>query len=690
MANERQPDDLTGLGEDLDGSVDQKSVQPDAAAEGAAEAAGIPGRRKRATSRETKPATRMTASDLPDESTGGRGTILPTGGGKDLRLIIIALVGFLVVGGIFAAVAVLAKKSDPQIQRPQITTSAKIGLSAEEEIRAFTQSSSQKILDSQKDIATLRDEIKAIRSDFAKVNETNEKLMNRVLDEFRKAADDRLRSLDTVVKAQVSAIKGNEPQDQRSRAILDEFRTALTTLTMTPAEARVKAAEMLRLAGYQESDITNMLAQVAQNAGRLQVGDLQEKPVSEEVLAKLPKDLAPLVDEGRRVTHAMATFDQVLTEDRVKDRLKKFLSAKLNRGRELTPTDLAQFYECTRVRRENLPDEMQDVIPFLIAQRELLGIRRDDLDGTCSMVWGNRNRYGGQPSAGQLLSLTHVVSRSVPASSSGPADPTAKFSPLTTDQMTSLERVVEQGLENAWNLGRQDEASLAFSVTKVVNNYLEVARASMDPPAKVDFMDRRIKDFLRRKRGSPSTAQAQPLPQPMAAQVQPSTAMEVPREPTVNAGRLRLTKRQFQQAVYLMVPDVLRTAGIQPGDLKGVAATIVLWEQSRRICDQVFPEVAGTSDGAGEAMRLVLPALVEIARAGAGLTDIKIGYPDQRAKPEDQRAMVALLATKVGPVIHDSRLSAEVVAQLDAAFKSATPPDLSQAIRALNAIPVEK
>jgi hypothetical protein len=82
-----------------------------------------------------------------------------------------------------------------------------------------------------------------------------------------------------------------------------------------------------------------------------------------------------------------------------------------------------------------------------------------------------------------------------------------------------------------------------------------------------------------------------------------------------------------------------------------------------------------------------MPALVEIARAGAGLTDIKIGYPDQRAKPEDQRAMVALLATKVGPVIHDSRLSAEVVAQLDAAFKSATPPDLSQAIKALSAIP---
>ena len=687
MTEDQQPPNaLNGLGEDLDGSLKPNGVSPDGEV--------ATGRRKRGTTRiESQGPLRVTAGDLPDpeQMATRRQTLLSMGGGKDGRAILMAGVLFIGVAAVFGAIMLLGKREAPQISRPQITTGAKIGLSAEEEIRAFTQSSSQKILDTKKEVAEIREEIKGIRNDFSKLTDSNEKLMTRVLEEFKRAADDKLRSLDTVAKAQTANfLKAGSPEDQRSKSILDEFRLALTNLTMTPAEARVKAAEMLRLAGYQESDITNLLAQTAQTAGRIQVGNIQEVAASESDRAKVPKDLAPFLEEGHRVTHAMATFDQVLTEERVKERLSKFLSGKVSRGRTLEKADVAAFYECSRVRRENLPEEMQDVLPFLIAQREVLGIRRDDIDATCAMIWANRNRYGGQPTAGQLLSLTQYVSRSVPAASSAPGDVKVKFQALTPDQSSSLDRVLDQGLESSWNLGRQDETGLASSSMKVINNYLEVARAALDPQAKIELTQRHVKDFLSRKRGGGDVASVQarssvavPALSPVSISPAPSSVTEVSREPMVSMGRLKLTKRQFQQAVYLMVPEVLRTAGIKPGDLEGVAASIVLWEQSRRIADQVFPEVSGTSDGAGDAVRLVMPALVEIARAGAGLVEVKLGFADQRTKPDDRRAMVALLASKVGPVIHDGRLAAEVVAKLDAAFKSDTPPDLQQTIKAM-------
>ena len=639
----------------------------------------------------------------PSNQAGGEGPIVVTSSGDGFhKLLIAGAVMALVIGGIIGAVLVFGRASDPRISRPQIQTGAKIGLDAEQEIRAFTRSTSQQMAEAQQLMTQLQQQLTDQNRRLDQTEQRNKELMKEAVAAFTAASGEKLRAIESALEEQrrlASSVEmhASSPRDASAQTILKNLQAELSGGKLTKLEATERAATALRSAGYKEQDIRNMLAESKTQAGVIAVGDIAEPPPTQAELAAVNPALRAYIVDARNYVGGIAALDRIIDEATVKAKLSLFLQSKTN-GAKISEAELQAFYVVTRVRRENLPDAFAERIPSLVKQRDLLGLKSTDWRGIADMIWQNRSMFGEVLPPGQLLSLVQIVSRQVGAVSSEAVSTTAQnFSPISDIQIGILGQVVDQALDNNWSLGSRDEGALIVSASKVVASFLENSRTTMEDGRRVDFIGSRVASYVTRKRGGGNGGGTAPSsfgnPPPALVNNKPSAATPV-QEPKIETGGLSLSRSRLQSTIYLMTPGILAAANIKPGSDEAMASTIVLWEQNRRLTDLAFTEAASARDGVGIATQILVPNMIELAKAGAGLTAVKIGHADQHADREMHTVLIAYLASQVGPVIHDYQSAGKKVNEVDVALRSTTPPDLTQARKALlsarDAVKVEK
>jgi hypothetical protein len=133
-----------------------------------------------------------------------------------------------------------------------------------------------------------------------------------------------------------------------------------------------------------------------------------------------------------------------------------------------------------------------------------------------------------------------------------------------------------------------------------------------------------------------------------------------------------------------LIPDAVRAAGIKPDSPAFVGATIVLMEQAKRLGSVLGSAIeANQSPGSDLSMTVsstLMPAMVDLARAGGDLAKMRLGLPDQRDTEPKRMALIAYAASKIGPYIHDEPSARKATEEVDRELRSPEPPDLSRLI----------
>lgn len=652
-------------------------------------------------------------------STVGGGAVPSSGGGSKMFLYAIGITGCLAV--VLGIVAVFGQQSRPTVERATIRTGANIGFSAEEEIRLFLKNYGLKIDRHDDDIKRLQQEVTTLQRQQEQALASMNNRIEGVTKTFQQAGESFLARIDALAK-QIEERAGRESSrreqetlalEQERTRILRELRDAWAAPTagLTREEARRRAVDLLKKAGFKDADIQAWVSKAAEEAGVLINSDVAEPPPSQEEINAVPEYLRPWIAESRSFLEGKAMFEGVIDHHSAKAALRRFLELKIGKERTLTSEDLDKFYTVVRVRRENIPDFMADEIPALIRQRDALGIDRRNLDEVARLINAYRSKMRGMPTPGQLLTLVEVVSRAIGAGEKKMGS-VSEFPPISEEQRQVVRKIIEQALENAWVTGRRDEAALGPVALRVLENYLEVARVSMPTNDRADFTAQIIVDFMIRKRmpeaaqlmaGSPSAARTEnnkSVPPSVAAASAsagsgagsgpsgPRTT-SAPEAPAPSGG---MTREQWRQTLYLMTDDILRAANIPPRSIAEVCAAVVYWEQLPRlvhICSEIAAQIPATEESnatrqqsaTARITREIFPQLVEVVRAGASLADISIGLPSQQDSPQKKKALYAWLAKYVGQYIHDHTKTADKIAEADGILRGPQAPNMEHLIK---------
>ncbi|HYE08264.1 MAG TPA: TrbI/VirB10 family protein [Planctomycetota bacterium] len=655
-----------------------------------------------ATQRDDASATGADGVDLAaDERTAGAAERALGGGGrfgreigrdKDKKVLVLAVVGGAALIAI-AGIAMLASRKDAQPQAKVYTPRFDVAMSSQEELRSFTKKTSQEVTDLSARIADLTKAIDAMGKRQDNQDEQLDAALREAAADLERAAAEKLKAMEEVAKLQRVGGLGEDP---RLRGTLDEFRRALATAAVSPAEARARAITALRAAGLSDDRIRDLLAEAAQQAGRIEVGDIAEPAMSAAEIATAPTWVQPLLPEARELLYGLALNEGRFYPDQGIADLRQMLSTKDRiRAKALTDEQLKAIASIARVRRDNLPPEIEEHLSFLIATRDQRAIANADRDGIARLVWSERERYD-DATPGQMLSLCHVVARTVDAVAAKPGEADA-FKPIDATASQLAGEVVATAVFNAIQLGK-DQAQQHEIANRALANYLDTARLSADDAARAAIITRAMASAAKRREAQAAAKQsekkAEAAVEKSAEKPGDGAAPSGADAPNADVNRLffgpvAIDRGRVAQALMLSAPGMLQANGIDPATAAGAAALVSAWEQVPRIVAETLPGYLGAPMGGREFGAAALPQVIWALRMGQKLGAIELPIGAGGSAPDRALMQGAAVGAIYGPFLDDEDKAKS--AAIDAARALEAEPPLTPAVVArLARVPVER
>jgi len=615
----------------------------------------------------------------------------------DKTVIIVAVLVLAATLGVVALV-VMNRQAATQPRVLDYTPHIELGMSSQEEIRSFTSKTSKEVTE----IDAALGRLSATMDGLIKRQDDTEALVRSTL----KSATDTFTSAGSAKVAQMEAYaEATRAEDPRTTRIIDEFRSSLATLKESPAEAKARAGLLLRQAGVSEDRIRNLLAEAAQQAGRLEVGYIAEPALSAADISSLPAWVQPLVSSLHDQVYALGQVQGRFYPEQALGDIRIFLRAHAHR--EVVDAALvARIAQVVRIRRENLTPELTALLPGLVSARDQRQLAVDDHAGLAHLVWMNRARYPLATTAGQMLSLCEEVGRAVGAVAHGddaalpgpggadiPGDNAADadFRALDTTTQPFAIQVVQSAVVEARQFGKTP-AEQAVIAARALHNYLDTMRMTARPEQAAAILHQALGTALPAS-GSVPGAMAAPAPAPGAGgpdsgETSPpgassSAAGGVPAglthfdpEQQLYFGPVRLAAGQVAAALICCLPGIVAADGLHDHPTIAAAALIGALEQVPRIVSAHLARALGTPMGGLTFMQAALPEVMERVHCAASLGGIALPVSVQRQEEHDAPAEVmrgVAIGAIYGPLLHDAAKATAAAPDALAALEAQPP-----------------
>ncbi len=602
---------------------------------------------------------------------------------KDKTVLIVAVVGGVLLIAI-VGIALLARKQQTAPSQVVYTPSFDVNMSSQEELRGFTKKTAQEVNEIDAQLKELSATMKGLVDRQDKTEGFVRDALKQAREDLDRVGNEKLRAAEEIAKI------GAKAADPRTTSILKEFRDSLTGLKQSPAEAKARAAMLLRQAGVPEDQIRNILAEAAQQAGRIAVGDIAEAALGKAEIDTLPEWLRPHVPGVRDLVYGLAAAQGRFYPDQVLAEVKVHLRAREHaRSAALTDDLVRQVATVARVRRENLTPEMEDLLPYLVTLRDARKLGPSDRQGIADLVWSARERLPEATNPGQMLAICHVVARAVGAVATKPGEDLSR-KPLDDDSARLATEVVTTAVLNAIQLGR-GQAEQYEIASRALANYLDTARLTASDEQKKQVVLRAMAAASKRQQADKAekAEQAPPAPAEKATAARPHGP-----DPAdlLFFGPLRLDRGQAQRALVFALPLLLQSNGIDPAGVKGPAALIAAFEQVPRVVSEALPPALGKAMGGKDYFTTAIPQLSYALRMGESLAGIPLTVTPGRTDEDSRAARVmrgVAIGAVYGPFVHDETKAKAAAGDALAAVEAAPP--LTPALAAdLARLPAER
>jgi hypothetical protein len=613
-------------------------------------------------------------------------------GEQDKTAIVVAIL--LAAGAILViAVVVMNRQGSTQPRQLDYTPSIDVGMSSQEEIRSFTSKTAKEVTEIEATLGRLNQSMDGLMKRQDDTEGLVRETLKNATETFASQGSEKVRQMEAYAQE-------SRQEDPRTTRIIDDFRSTLASLKESPAEARAHALLLLRQSGVPEERIRTLLAEAAQQAGRLQLGDIAEPPLSAREVETLPEWVRPLVPALHDTAYGLAQSEGRLYPQQILTDVRMSLRAHAH-SQVLDPQLVERICQVVRVRRENLPQELQAVLPWLVTQRDSRHLGHEDQVGISHLVWSNRGRYPEGTTAGEMLSLCEVVARTIGASTNGvstaqeadPAVASSGFRALDQATMVFAEAVVHAAMLEARQLGK-DAQTLG---SRALGNYLDTMRMTATP----EQVQQVLRHALEGVAGAtapatpttPATSSAPTTIAPGAAATavpgeSPAPQAQTPAPGSAGApagladpdgqlyfGPLRLSPLQVQRALVFTIPGLLAGQGTSPQGVAGAAAVVGALEQIPRIVAQELPPHLGSPMGGLDFLQQALPEVIQAIHQATALAGIPLPVSPQHGEEQSPAAQLMRgveIGAIYGPFLHDQQKA------------TAAAPD---AVRALEAHP---
>jgi flagellar basal body-associated protein FliL len=587
---------------------------------------------------------------------------------KDKTVLIIAVVGGVLLIAI-VGIALLARKQQTAPAQVVYTPSFDVNMSSQEELRGFTKKTAQEVNEINAQLKELSATMKGLVERQDKTEGFVRDALKQARDDLDRVGNEKLRAAEEIAKTGVKAT------DPRTTSILKDFRDSLTGLKQSPAEAKARAAMLLRQAGVPDDQIRNILAEAAQQAGRIAVGDIAEPALGKAEIDTLPDWLRPQVPGVRDLIYGLAAAQGRYYPDQVLAEVKVHLRARDHAHSAALTDDLVrQVATIARVRRENLTPEMEDLLPYLVTLRDARKLGPTDRQGIADLVWSARDRLPEATTPGQMLAICHVVARAVGAVATKPGEDLGR-KPLDDESARLATEVVTTAVANAIQLGR-GQAEQYEIAGRALANYLDTARLTASDEQRKQVLLRAMAAATKRQQAE-RAEQAAPAPPTAPAPADKAARARGP-DPAdlLFFGPLRLDRGQAQRALVFALPLLLQSNGIDPAGAKAPAALIAAFEQVPRVAGEALPPALGKAMGGKDYFTAAIPQLSYALRMGESLAGIPLPI-SPGGRDEDSRAARVLRGVAIGavygPFVNDEAKAKAAAGDALAAVEAAPP-----------------
>ncbi|HEX3133331.1 MAG TPA: hypothetical protein VHX44_07065, partial [Planctomycetota bacterium] len=584
---------------------------------------------------------------------------------SDKTIIMVVIIAAAVLIGI-VGVALLNARKASQPQQMVYTPQFDVGMSSQEEIRSFTTKTSKEVTEINRQISELTKTMQGLIDRQDKTEKFVRDTMDQAKAAFERSGQDKVQRLEELAR-----ITQAQQVDPRTAGIIEEFRRSLANFKESPAEAKARAVMLLRQAGVPENQIRNILAEAAQQAGRVAVGDIAEPPPSKEEVASLPAWVQPHVPALQNRLGVIALTEGRFYPEQVTSDVRDFLRAKEHeRGGEISDALVIRLSEVARVRRENLTPEMEEVLPFLITARDQGKVARADKVAIAGLVWRSKDRYPSTITAGQLLSLCHVVARTVGAVSTTDDQ---GFRPIDDASQGFALDVVTSAVVNGIQLG-QNQSQQTITGGRALGNYLDTNRLTATEEQKTVLVRRAMATAFAcfpaaTQPEKPATAPTQPAPRDARSTTDAG-------ETLLFFGPLRLDRGRVQRSLVYAIPALMESNAVDLHGAKGAAALVSAIEQVPRVIGEALNPYLGKPLGGKDFYAVALPQLIYAIRMGESLGSIPMPVSPEKQNEASREANLvrgAAIGTIFGPLLHDEA-KAKAVASDATAQLEANPP----------------
>jgi len=612
----------------------------------------------------------------------------------------VIIVAVLVLAAALGAVAlvVMNRQGATQPRVLDYTPHIELGMSSQEEIRSFTSKTSKEVTE----IDSALGRLSATMDGLIKRQDDTEALVRSTL----KSATDTFTSAGTAKVAQMEAYaEATRAADPRTTRIIDEFRASLSSLKESPAEAKARAGLLLRQAGVSEERIRNLLAEAAQQAGRLEVGDIAEPALSPADIQSLPEWVQPLVGSLHDQVYALGQVQGRFYPEQALGDIRIFLRAHAHH-QAVDAALVARIAQVVRIRRENLTPDLTALLPGLVSARDQRHLAIDDHAGLAHLVWMNRSRFPLATTAGQMLSLCEEVGRAVgavaqgddaagpgPGGTDGDSDGTtdADFRALDATTQPFATQVVQSAVVEARQFGKTP-AEQAVIAGRALHNYLDTMRMTASPGQEAAILHQALGGV------GPGPTPATPVPAPVGAAPLPggadggasSSAGGVPAglahldpEQQLYFGPVHLAPGQVGAALIWCLPGIVAADGYNAQPTTAAAALIGALEQVPRIVVAHLASDLGTPLGGLSFMQAALPELMQRVHLAASLGGIALPVSPLRQQEHGAAAEVmrgVAIGAIYGPLLQDAAKA--TAAAPDALAELEAHPPLTPALAA--------
>jgi hypothetical protein len=595
---------------------------------------------------------------------------------KDKTVIIMTIIGSAILIGV-VGVALLNRKQVTQPQQMVYTPQFDVGMSSQEEIRSFTTKTAREVTEINRQISELSQTMKGLIERQDKTEGFVKDTLREAKDAFERSGSEKVKLMEEYAKLGQGAAQKSDP---RTKLIIDDLRQSLAMLKESPAEAKARAATLLRQAGVPEDQIRNILAEVALQAGRIAVGDIAEAPATAEEIKSLPDWAQPYFATIHNRLGVIALTEGRFYPEQTAGDIGHMLKAKEHeRAAEITDELCRKIADIARVRRENITPDMEDALPFLITARDQNKIARDDRAAVASLVFRAKDHVPAEATAGQLLSICHVVGRTIGATAAKTAD--SGFRQLDDNTTVFAVEVVTTAVGNAVQLGK-NQAEQYDIAGRALANYLDTSRLTASDEQRKHIILRAMSGALKRH-GDHVDKQEPAVKEPTPA------SKHDPTDSILFFGPLRLDRLRVQRAMVYAIPSLMTANNIDSRGAKGAAAMVSAIEQVPRVVADMLPHYLGQPMGGRDYFQSALPQLIYALRMGESLGGIPLPVSADLSNESSREAELvrgAAIGAIFGPLIHDEE-KAKAVAHDAAAQLEAKPPLTREAAAALAQVP---